>query len=261
MKSKLLLFLIINISINISLSAKEEQIPLKSKNGISIGMQAYKYRYEEEVDGSTFMSTEGAKYGLVADGTIVFGKKGFLNTEARYSKGYVKYKGSETGDVSEDMFEIRLAVGSEEEIGNYLLGFYSGLGYRVLKNNLQELGDGGYQRKSYYTYLPIGAFHRFHLGDSGRLSTKLEYDFLLEGEQKSNLSDINPAYSDVTNEQNSGYGLKLSTAYEEKNWSFGLFFNYWEIEDSEEVEFYPNAYAMEPKNHTLEYGVDMRIRF
>jgi len=245
------------------------RISLKTEDKIEIGLQTYWYEYEEEVDGAFFMSTAGQKYGLSVTGTKNVDKNVYVIADLRYATGDVEYKSaSGTGDVSDYMYEGRLLVGIERVTGGVLWSSFIGLGYRYLYNDLRDLGSGGYRRESQYVYVPIGITHRFRVNRKSRISTTFEYDYFVQGEQKSYLSDVGPAYAavfgDPVNDQNDGYGIRFSTSYEEENWSVGVFLNYWKIKDSE-VNYYSDSsfiYSLvEPKNDTTEAGLQIKYRF
>ena len=247
----------------------EQKISLKTVDTLEVGVQNYWYKYEEEVGGAFFMSNEGHKYGLSLTGIKTIGNDYYLIGDIRFAVGDVEYKSaSGTGDVSDTMYEIRLIAGKEVIIEGSLLSSFIGIGYRRLDNDLRDLGAGGYRRESEYLYIPIGVTHRIMLSKRARLSTTFEYDYFLEGEQTSYLSDVSPAhaalYGDPINKQKKGYGFRVNTVYEEINWSIGLFLNYWKISDSE-INYYTDGFfvysIMEPKNDTKELGVELKYRF
>lgn len=248
---------------------EQTRFSLKTKDKIEIGLQSYWYKYEEEVDGNFFMSTTGEKYGLSLTGIKTISKDVYVIGDIRYATGDVEYKSaSGTGDVSEYMYEARLLVGEERITDGILWSSFIGLGYRYLFNDLRDLGSGGYRRESQYIYIPIGITNRFKVNHKSRVSTTLEYDYLVQGEQKSYLSDVGPAHAavfgDPVNDQNHGYGIKFNTSYEEENWSIGVFLNYWKLDDSETNEYVdpPFIYSIvEPKNDTKEIGVQLKYRF
>ena len=243
----------------------QPKMSLSTKDGFNIGLQNYWYKYDEEVDGAFFMSNTGKKYGVSLGGTKNIGNNYYLAGDIRYATGDVEYKSaSGRGDVDDDLLEGRLIVGSEAIIGNYLLSSYIGAGYRRLDNDLRDLGSGGYRRTSQYLYIPIGITHRFLLNDTSRISTSIEYDYFAWGQQNSYLSDASPIYPDLVNKQKNGYGARLSSAYQQRNWSIGGFFNYWNIGDSEKDYFMvgPLLYSgMEPKNQTKEIGIEIKYHF
>lgn len=271
--SKFLFVLTIIFFVFGDVSAKEFQeeqiISLKTVDSIEIGLQNYWYKYEEEVDGAFFMSNTGYKYGLSLTGTKNIGNDNYMMADVRFAIGDVEYESaSGKGDVSDNMYDVRLAIGTETIADGNLLSSYIGLGYRRLNNDLRDLGSGGYRRESEYLYVPIGVVHRFRVSKTARFSTTVEYDYFLKGEQKSYLSDISPAYAavfgDPINKQNHGYGVRISTTYEQESWSAGLFFNYWNIDDSEK-NYYTDGFfvysIMEPENDTKELGLQVKYRF
>lgn len=249
--------------------SKESKMSLKTRDGFELGVQSYWYKYEEEVNGAFFMSNTGTKYGLSATATKTLDNDYYLKADARYATGDVEYESaSGTGDVSDKMYEIRMLAGNEAIVENYLLSSYTGIGYRRLDNDLRDLGSGGYRRTSEYLYIPIGVTHRFLFNDISRISSSIEYDYFIKGEQKSYLSDVSPSYAavygDPVNKQKHGYGVRVNTAYEQDYWSIGAFFNYWHIGDSEvnQYVYFPYIYSfVEPKNDTKEIGVELKVRF
>lgn len=247
--------------------ASENSFSLKTVDGVEIGVQSYLYEYEEEVDNAFFMSNKGTKYGFSLSAVKTIAEEHYIKGDFRYATGDVEYKSaSGVGDVSDDVYEMRLIAGKEVLVDGYLLGSYIGAGYRMLDNDLRDLGSGGYRRESQYLYIPIGVNHRFSVGNSARISTNIEYDYFAWGEQKSYLSDVGPLYAavygDPVNEQKKGYGFRINSAYEQESWSIGAFFNYWKIEDSEKNYYLGGAiYVHEPKNTTTEVGVELKYRF
>lgn len=262
----LLCFLIISLA---EADTSKRNFSLKTVDSFEVGVQSYLYEYEEEVEGAFFMSNTGTKYGFSASATKTLAEEYYLKGEFRYATGDVEYKSaSGVGDVSDDVYEMRFIAGKEVLVDGYLLGSYIGAGYRMLDNDLRDLGSGGYRRESRYLYIPIGVNHRFKVGSSARISTNIEYDYFAWGEQKSYLSDVSPlhaaVYGNPVNEQKKGYGFRINSAYEQQSWSIGAFFNYWKIEDSE-VNYYlygSTLYGvLEPKNTTTEVGVELKYRF
>ncbi len=254
---------------SVQTSPKKQNISLKTRDSIEVGLQNYWYKYEEEVNDAFFMSNTGYKYGFSATGIKTIGHDYYLIADARYATGDVEYKSaSGTGNVADKMYELRVLAGNEAMVNNYLLSSYIGVGYRRLDNDLRDLGAGGYRRTSQYLYIPIGVTHRFALSNISRISSNIEYDYFAWGEQKSYLSDVSAAHAavfgDPVNQQKHGYGLRFNSAYEQEHWSVGIFFNYWNIGDSEKNYYFasPLLYSiMEPKNETKEIGLQLKYRF
>jgi len=128
--------------------------------------------------------------------------------------------------------------------------FYAGLGYRHLKDYLSAAGSGGYDRQNQLFYAPVG----YTINNSDSSSIKLQYNFLIEGTQFSELSQI-PGYGDLTNVQNEGFGLDLSYILSGGGWE--IFTKYWNIEDSTTNSSTGSKWiitGMEPLNETFEIG-------
>jgi hypothetical protein len=93
----------------------------------------------------------------------------------------------------------------------------------------------------------------------------LEYDHLLAGKQISSLSDVGLGFSDVTNNQNSGYGLKWSVMYQKSNWTIGPYAHYWYIDQSDSALVFQYGslvgISWEPKNNTIEFGLKVGQQF
>jgi hypothetical protein len=255
--------------------ARAESTTLASQTGSDIGLSLSSYQYREP----DFMSLVGAKLGLDLRATKAFQNQLFVRGDLRYAFGYADYSGSGSLSGLPDWYvEARGLVGEDWTLGDAVVSPYIGLGYRHLSHDgrgISCIGSTcyfGYRRESNYLYLPIGVTHRIALNDRARLVTELEYDHLLSGKQVSMLSDGGVGYSDVTNSQNSGYGLKLSVMYEKNKWAVGPYLHYWNIDQSDWVPLYrygtpvldPNGNPLggvEPKNNTVEFGVKARQQF
>lgn len=192
--------------------------------------------------------------------------------DLRYAFGTVDYNSNGTGSASGEpdiYIEARALVGKDQVINDAVLSPYIGLGYRYLFNDgrgITNTGYGGYRRESNYIYLPLGIIHRRWLNDQASLESTLEYDQLLAGTQVSSLSDTGLGYSDATNSQSNGYGLKLSVKYQKANWAIGPYLYYWDIGQSDIVpeiqNGVPTGYGLvEPKNNTVEFGFQASQRF
>lgn len=247
-------------------SHADEALSLKTSSGYEVGAQLSRYLYEEEKDGHFFMHTKGNRLGLSGAITQSFNNDWYVGGDVRYSYSKVNYKGTGThGGIPDKLWEIRATGGKDFFMNGYLLSPYTGLGYRNLVNELNEIGRGGYRRESEYWYLPVGITHRFQTDSESRISTSIEYDYFLRGQQQSDLSDVRPGYNNAENNQHHGYGLRSTLAYERKDWSVGFFYYYWKISDSESTSItnYGTSIgqAMEPKNTTDEYGIQVKYRF
>ena len=139
---------------------------------------------------------------------------------------------------------------------------FIGFGFRRLFNALAgtvtSTGASGYDRESRYYYMPLALDARLDLHNSWLINPVLEYDLLLRGQQISYLSDV--GLRDVTNNQNSGYGLRISMRIVKSTKYLNLFvepfMRYWHIGQSS-----INGGGFEPENNTREIGSKLGIEF
>ncbi len=240
---------------------------LQTQTGKDIGLSLSSYQYQEP----GIMSLKGVKMGLDLHTTKVLQNDQFIRGELRYAFGTVDYNSNGTGSASGEpdwYIEARGLVGKDWAINGAVLAAYTGVGYRYLFNDgrgITSTGFGGYRRESNYFYLPIGIIHRRALNDQARLEGTLEYDQLFFGKQISSLSDVGAGYSDVTNTQNNGYGLRLSVMYQKSKWAIGPYANYWNIGQSDIAPLYQNGILVgggrEPQNNTVEFGLKASQQF
>jgi hypothetical protein len=251
--------------------AQAQEISLRTESGAEIGLQMSTYGYNEYVAGNAFMSTKGQKLGLVGTITVALEDaltNWYVSLDGRYADGKVDYEGSGAkSGLTDTLSDYRVLVGRDFEFDDFLLSLYAGAGVRTLYNDLRgttSAGNVGYRRDSTYVYLPLGITHRVGLGEGdARLATTLEYDHLLEGEQISHTSDFG-ALNDLKNHQRTGFGARLTLAYETETWSLGGFYNYWNIQSSEKSTYtllplITTGY--EPLNITREAGIQLKYRF
>lgn len=247
-------------------------MPLATTTGSEIGIQISNYRYEEDLKSAFFMSLEGKKLGITAAFTQVYADNWYLTLDGRYASGNTDYTSASTGSSSanpDNITEVRMTAGQDQPLGAQLLSPYAGLGYRYLNNDLRgytTTGHAGYRRTSTYLYLPLGMTHRLRLDGDARFSTTFEYNYLIEGVQRSYLTDVPGAgyTSDLLNQQRNGHGLRLNLAYETSSWSAGVFYHYWNIADSDlgvATKSAVVATGYEPHNITKEFGVQLKYRF
>jgi hypothetical protein len=249
--------------------SQAQSMTLTTSTGSELGLQISDYKYEEQFNGAFLMSNAGSKWGFTGSYTQTVGNAWYWSGDARFAWGEVKYTGSGTKERNPDLlFDGRLIGGRDFDRGHYLLSPYAGLGYRSLYNDLRgstSTGATGYRRSSTYVYLPLGLTHRFRWDEQARVSTSLEYNYLLEGRQLSYLSDSNPQFNDPVNTQKNGYGIRLVSSYETVSWSLGLFYQFWNLQDSDRsirtTSGVPVVYVIEPQNTTTEVGMQLKYRY
>jgi len=242
-----------------------ETVTLKTSSNFGASLSFYRY---EEPD---FMSLTGGKVGLDISSIKVLKRGLFIRGDLRYAFGTVDYNSNSTGSSSGELdwyTEARGLIGKGWGFNNMFFAGYTGFGYRFLFHDgrsISSTGAGGYRRESNYFYAPIGVINRTHIIDHAILVSNLEYDHLLSGKQVSKLSDAGQGYSNVTNSQTKGYGLKLSIMYEKDKWMVGPYAHYWNINDSDFALVYQNGIPVgtgqEPRNNTVEFGLKVGQQF
>ncbi len=252
------------------LFVQAQPLSLRSSDSSELGVEVVSQRYEAG-SGTSAYTLAGNKVGLMFRFTQALADNWYWGADARQSHGNSSYSSTSRGDKGgnpEVITEVRITGGKDYPVGSQLLAPYFGLGYRELRTDLRGLtstGDEGYRRRSQYVYLPLGLTHRIQLPAQARLSTSLEYDLLLDGQQSFVLSDTDATSSDPVTSQRSGHGLRLNSSYETYNWSFGFFVHYWRVAASDQARQalagVPAALVEEPRNSTREVGVQFRLRF
>lgn len=251
--------------------ASAQDLPLQTTTGFDLGIQLSDYKYEEDDQGKYFMSLQGRKLGMIGSYTRAYASRWYWSFDGRYASGRSDYDSAGSGKASgtpERYLDARITAGRDFDVHTQLISLYAGLGSRSLVhdwNGRTSVGHWGYRRTSHYLYLPLGITHRFRIDSQSRWSTALEYDHLLEGTQRSYLSDVPGYASDLENRQNKGHGLRLNLAYETLRWSAGVFYHSWDIADSEKATFRLSGGQVfsgyEPHNITTEIGLQLKYRF
>ena len=257
--------LLVSSSVAIAQTSRESE-PLATRRGWEIGGQLAHYHYEEP----NFAKLIGPRGGVLGAYTFTRANRMFFKVEGRESYGLLKYQGSGTQDSVPDLIvEARGVAGMDFPSGSGVsLSPYLGLGYRYLYNDSRgytSTNAAGYQRYSNYLYAPAGLTIRFDLGNRWVLAPTVEADIFILGKQKSQLSDANLGFNDVTNTQKGGSGYRAYLMVENDHLAFGAWMHYWDIKDSD-VQFAGvvngvRVGGLEPANWTRESGVEFRYRF
>lgn len=209
----------------------------------------------------------------------------YYRLDGMFASGRFDYqaKGDQEGlkinNIYDYMVEIRGIIGKEyiHEDFNFLA--YSGFGHRFLNDEETPptifMGSSvyGYERESRYYYLPFGFEVSKNFEGNWTVTANGEYDWFLTGRQVSEFSDANKYLpdsrnEDVSNRQDSGYGMRGSIKFlksaEQFNFFVEPFIRYWKINDSEIKTTYFDSElfaGLEPENQTLESGVKLGMQF
>ena len=251
-------------------SAFATEQKLGTQTGQELGLSLSYYQFEVsdvDIEGDKLTDTEldGAKIGVDYTTTMALQNDWFFKLNGRLAYGEVdassKFNGASLNlDNNSDLYyEIRPLVGKDFSITNGTLAPYLGFGYRYLRNELSgndETGSFEFDRTSQYYYLPVGLIYRAALDSQSLLETTLEYDYLIQGEQDSDIS-VGSLSVSSENTQNNGYGIKFSSLYRINDIAFGPYIDYWSIDKSDlsDVGYY------EPSNETFEVGIKASMRF
>lgn len=233
--------------------------------------EIYYYTYEEP----DLMENKGFMYGIDLSCTYRDNNL-MLRGEGRFSYGQVDYDGALMGgtpytidNISDFNLEYRGLGGYDVSVLTATtLTPYIGIGYRYL-NDDPSFDPAGYERESNYFYSPIGIETITELEDGWSVGITLEYEYFWKGIQKTHMSDVSPAYNDLENDQNEGYGCRGSIKIQRKSEKMDLiiepFIRYWDIEESElallTLYGVPYMYMVEPENNTTEYGIRLAVRY
>ena len=236
-----------------------------------IGVSLSHIKYEEP----DLMEEKGFMFGVNA--AYAYHQQAMLRAELDLSFGSVDYSSPISGEINgipNTMIELRGLAGYDfKTSASTILTPYAGLGYRYLRDDasgkVSNLGAAGYLREANYLYSPIGLAAYSALNTTWSWDAAIEYDLFWKGLQKSHLSDANLGFSDIENEQNSGYGLRamFNLRYDIDNttYIFGPFVRYWDIDDSEVEPVYRYGVlwgsGYEPANTSLEVGFNFAVMF
>ena len=246
---------------------RDRSVPAVHVLEIAPELYSFVYKEPDVMQEKGIMGAIAASYAYHDD--LMF------KVEGRYFYGKVDYSNSGTIDGIRDYgFEVRLLGGYDFKPTSTLTITPSvGIGYRYLKDDMggrvSSTDALGYSRESNYYYSPIAVEAVQVLSDRWSIGAILEYDYLWEGVQQTNLRDVDSSLNNLRNEQHSGYGLRGSIVAKRKtDWghlAVEPFIRYWRIEKSAEQVISQGGSAVaigwEPTNNTTEIGLRLGIGF
>ena len=226
---------------------------VKQEFGIYGASKIYEERHP--VDNSFFMSQDGYMIGIILNNET-YEDEIYTGLKTRFAAGEVDYQSAGTGTMNgipDYQFETTGYLGLPlSDNNNSRTTIFSGLGFRYLLNasglKQSSTGHSGYDRESRYIYMPFGL--NYEVND---WEFRGEYLHFLYGQQKSYLSQVSSNYSDITNDQEEGSGIKLTAKkYLEEGLSIEFYMDHWDIADS---KLDVSGSFMEPRNTTSETGL------
>ena len=284
---------------------------LATATGHDVSVRISSYTYTEP--GALSISIDGVKVGGEYTGTWSADKRRhwFAQVDVSGAMGNATYTGwcspflikpngaspngyaldfgaaspcSETGD-RDWYLEGRIFAGKDFIGRKWAWSPRGGLGLRHLSNG--TTGTSGY-RTDEYVYVPVGMTTRTRVASHGLLSVDLEFDWLLQGWQKTRGSALGggdvratttaPAFtidgfSDVSFSQPGGWALRVGAKYQvTRRWSVQPFYVHWNVTASQTsdqtVTFTVNRVTAherigfyEPFNTTDEFGIKLGLHF
>lgn len=246
--------------------ARDKSVQVAPKKTASksfvVGTELRQYQYAEP----GFVQHVGLLYGVWGEwywmspigkgklyGNALFGKLTYKGALCNTSGNCTPYEGPTNDIIS------KVATRFEYDVNRSFM-LFGGVGYRYL----YDLGEGAgfYRRVGQWVFVPVGAVVRFP-GDSsgsGMIHFEVEYDQIVSGQIKSDLSQANPSYDDLTLRQ-TGYGLVVKLGYQfTAEWGVEAVYERWDLQESESATT-NNQTFREPKNHSDSYGLRIGYTF
>ncbi|OPY06882.1 MAG: hypothetical protein A4E67_01332 [Syntrophaceae bacterium PtaB.Bin038] len=235
---------------------------------VAVGLEAFHKEYKEP----DVMNEKGMMFGVGL--AYTYRDRAMFKASLLLAYGEVDYENSGTLDgIPDRHVELRGLVGYDVAVDpTFVVTPYIGLGYRFLRNDaagmITSIGARGYNRESNYFYSPVGIAVVKILPGGWTLSAEAEFDYLWYGKQYSDLSDANPLFPDISNEQDRGYGIRGAVRIEKKLTASSVFFEpfvrYWHISQSDDAIFSAGGTlyrGYEPENSTTEIGAAVGLAF
>lgn len=250
-------------------------------NTFEFGFEYNHFRYEEDIfdlvdQGHLFGAYTSYTFRPARGNSTLEDIIDVYKLEGRFNYGKVDYKsnGSGTLDRIKDWtYEVRLLAGKDFLMGsNMRMTPLVGFGYRYLNDDSggkqTSTGAFGYEREANYFYIPLGLEFAARVADSWVISPSIEYDILIQGRQKSHLSDVPGGFPDITNKQHDGFGVRGSIKFIKEFPSVDFvvepYYRYWDIDDSDVSTGVGSIFIVsgqEPANTSQEYGVRLGAIF
>jgi hypothetical protein len=118
-------------------------------------------------------------------------------------------------------------------------------------------GQGFYQRTGTWFYVPVAVGVKIPLDNKAKLNFLVEYDVVVSGGIKSNLSEVDTDYSDVYMAQ-TGNGLIFKVGYDWAQFKMSAFYETWSLNESSPVTTGGSTFV-EPKNESQSFGLQLGI--
>jgi hypothetical protein len=223
-----------------------------------LGGELRSYKYSEP----GFVTHEGFMYGAYTDYLYRFNSSTSISAGGNLIFGVLNYDGGlcdEFGNcqpykaTTNDLITRAHTKVHISPINNFSLQI--GLGIRYLSDKGQ--GQGFYQRTGNWIYVPVAVGFSAPLVNKAKLNFLVEYDVVVSGGIRSNLSEVDPDYSDVYMSQ-TGNGLILKAGYDWKQFKISAFYETWRLNESAPVST-GGATFIEPANQSQSIGLQLGL--
>lgn len=267
MKLVVLLIWVVIATLNARAESNSDSVSLL--RGLSASFATAYVDYREPGLMSEIGLLEGARltfFNDTPDSSLVY----FV--EGEFLMGHLTYNGSDlvTGTglqnrTADSLLNLRATIGTMRELASSaFVTPFAGLAYRLLSDKIE--GSGGYLRQISYLYLPVGTNLCFWLG-SWSLVASADFDLVLAGLVRNQLSDLNSANSDLQM-KNSGLGYRAMVSLRRDFRSYSLhfepYYQRWTMNESERIAVIFNnqpGYFYEPQNTSDLIGLNLGANF
>lgn len=251
----------------------------QTRGGFKVDAEVFDYAYRERFEGQTAVSEHGV-FGAGRLGYVeTIGSGAFLRAELLGAFGSVDYRsddGESLANLSQDILQLDLQVGRDFPLGGgTTLTPFVGLGARLLtdENGGRETGSGllAYDRNVSYSYASAGAAASFRLAGRTNLILSGQYNRILNGYVRSDLSQVDVDAPNLTLDLDKGHGLEASAMLHfgvgGSRLGVGPFVRHWKVGQSDTAVFIdpedPSAGIafFEPRNRTTELGLRLSWSF
>jgi hypothetical protein len=238
-----------------------------TRNKVTIGSTVHQETYEEfrSDNGSKIMQEQGYLAGITIGAEHKVNNISKIEYQGTLLSGSSEYTGSYQGGSYGDLVSSGASRVFVDVQATYKFSPSSwngvtvgtGLGYRNLVDNLQELGLGGYRRENSNFYATLGVEKAFHLADRWQVTPGVVLKKSLRSHQYSDIvEDVRLIHT-----QKDMSGTELTLAFTRQNdngtkFSVKPYLRTWKAADSNVVQGY-----LEPENTTREVGLTIGVQY
>lgn len=227
--------------------------------GLTLSVEAYQFEYDESA--ATFgIESDDFIFGARAGYTFRYDRAWYLQVHGRYAQGDAVITTTGAAAPTQTFYEGGIEWGRDLGFeGTTSVAPFVGLSYRLWDD--PSLNVLGFDRSVSYLYMPLGFTAYFPLGSGWTISTRLEVDLLLYGEETDTYDLGGGATQELEYKLNGGWGYGAELLLRKRigsrfAMSFGPYFRNWDIDTSDTDQF---GVTVVPSNSILEAGLIFKI--